>query len=579
MATKNYYLVDTENVGSTWKDLLPAKTQDDQILLFYTENSPYMSYTDLQMILQYPNQFELIRCNPGKNGLDFQLVSYLGYLLCGSPESRFVIISNDNGFDAVVKFWTDKGMSILRGNTFHILHPGEVEMQPDHHEVNIRSGRYSRRRRLGHGYRSSSYSETDRPAGTSVAATAEYPAAPVSMTISQTTPAFEPSNVSTVNAAFTADPVDNTAEPEMAAHTETDIVSESTFTMMVKDNSLKAWDPALASAISEPATGNFAANTTESAAESATGSVDEPVTGPAVKKRRTRTASRKTTKAEETEAFVTEPKTEATDPEENPDTSKPAARAKKSSSSRAKTGKNKKTETTPETAAKAEADMNTEPETAVKTDSKAEPETKEEVNTKTKPEAAARAALEATGDADTKAEPEAAAETGTKRKSGKTAPAKDSSKAAGKTGRTKTTAKSTEKTKTTKKAAANAASQTDDENETNVEGKAETSVTEEPSYEKQATKPARGRRKKATPEFAGATITEKAAIVRRYLPASFLDEPDSMDIVTDIVFGHDTTNHHQLHLAFVKSFGDERGTVLYKAFRPHLAEVRALAAK
>lgn len=559
MATKNYYLVDTENVGSTWKDLLPAKTQDDQILLFYTENSPYMSYTDLQMILQYPNQFELIRCNPGKNGLDFQLVSYLGYLLCGSPESRFVIISNDNGFDAVVKFWTDKGMSILRGNTFHILHPDEVEMQPDHHEVNIRSGRYSRRRRLSHSYRSSSYSETDRPAGASVTATAKSPAVPVSMTISQTTPAFEPSNVNTVNAALTADPVDNIAAPEMAAHTDTGIVPESTFTMTVKDNSLKAWDPVLASAISEPVTEIFAANTAEIAAESVTGSVDEPVTEPAVKKRRTRTASRKSAKAEETEAFIAEPQTEATVPEANPDTSKPAARAKKASSSRAKTGKSKKTETTPETAAKAEADMKTEPETAVKTDSETEPETKEEVNTK--------------------AEPEAATETGTKRKSRKTATAKDSSKAAGKTGRTKTTAKSTEKKKTTKKATANAASQTDDENETNVDDKAEASVTEESSYENQATKPARGRRKKATPEFAGATITEKAAIVRRYLPASFLEEPDSMDIVTDIVFGYDTTNHHQLHLAFVKSFGDERGTVLYKAFRPHLAEVRALAAK
>lgn len=553
MATKNYYLVDTENVGSTWKDLLPAKTQDDQILLFYTENSPYMSYTDLQMILQYPNQFELIRCNPGKNGLDFQLVSYLGYLLCGSPESRFVIISNDNGFDAVVKFWTDKGMSILRGNTFHILHPDEVEMQPDHHEVNIRSGRYSRRRRLGHSYRSSSYSETDRPAGASVTATAKSPAVPVSMTISQTTPAFEPSNVNTVNAALTADAVDNPAEPEIAAHTDTGIVSESTFTMTVKDNSLKAWDPALASAISEPVTESFAANATESAAESATGSVDEPVTEPAVKKRRTRTASRKTAKAEETEAFIAEPQTEATVPEANPDTTKPAARAKKASSSRAKTGKSKKTDTTPEI--------------------------KKEVNSSAEPEAAAEAAPEATEEAALKTEPETATETGTKRKSGKTATAKDSSKAAGKTGRTKTTAKSTEKKKTTKKATANAASQTDDENETNVDDKAEASVTEESSYENQATKPARGRRKKATPEFAGATITEKAAIVRRYLPASFLEEPDSMDIVTDIVFGYDTTNHHQLHLAFVKSFGDERGTVLYKAFRPHLAEVRALAAK
>lgn len=121
MATKKIFLVDTENVGSTWKDLLPIKMASDQILLFFTENSPNISYVDLELILQFPDRVEMIKCNPGKNGLDFQLVSYLGYLLKTASKSNYIIVSNDSGFDAVVKFWQDRGMSISRMNVHRIL--------------------------------------------------------------------------------------------------------------------------------------------------------------------------------------------------------------------------------------------------------------------------------------------------------------------------------------------------------------------------------------------------------------------------------------------------------------------------
>ena len=76
-------------------------------------------------------------------------------------------------------------------------------------------------------------------------------------------------------------------------------------------------------------------------------------------------------------------------------------------------------------------------------------------------------------------------------------------------------------------------------------------------------------------DFSNLTVSEKAALLRKYLPDDFSENQESLDIISDIMFGHDTTNHHQLHLAFVKNFGDEKGTLIYKAFRPHLAEFRA----
>lgn len=129
MASKKVYLVDTENVGTVWKELLPAKSGTDQILLFYTENSPYISYSDLQAIIQYPNTFEMIKCNTGKNGLDFQLVSYLGYLLKTASKTNYIIVSNDFGFDSVAKFWQERGMSVSRKNSSALLTSDEPEQK------------------------------------------------------------------------------------------------------------------------------------------------------------------------------------------------------------------------------------------------------------------------------------------------------------------------------------------------------------------------------------------------------------------------------------------------------------------
>lgn len=110
------YLIDTENVKSEWKNVLDKLGKKDTLLIFYTENSPNVSFADISNLVNYPFKYEMLPCFPGKNGLDFQLVTYLGYLLRRSPFREYVILSNDTGFDAVVYFWTGKGKRI---QTFH----------------------------------------------------------------------------------------------------------------------------------------------------------------------------------------------------------------------------------------------------------------------------------------------------------------------------------------------------------------------------------------------------------------------------------------------------------------------------
>ncbi len=131
MASRKVYLVDTENVATAWKEILPQKSQKDVIILFYTEHSPGISYMDLNVIREYPLSFDMILCYAGKNGLDFQMVSYLGYLIKTAPKSEYIIVSNDTGFDAVVKFWSDREIEVCRKSKSELTAPQKRETEDD----------------------------------------------------------------------------------------------------------------------------------------------------------------------------------------------------------------------------------------------------------------------------------------------------------------------------------------------------------------------------------------------------------------------------------------------------------------
>ena len=63
----------------------------------------------------------MISCYPGKNGLDFQLVSYLGYLLKSAGKTEYIIISNDMGYDCVIHFWKEQGYKVSRMTVYDLI--------------------------------------------------------------------------------------------------------------------------------------------------------------------------------------------------------------------------------------------------------------------------------------------------------------------------------------------------------------------------------------------------------------------------------------------------------------------------
>lgn len=108
------YLVDSENVGDIWVPLLVSSQEDDEVLVFYTAKSPHMNYENVRMLKETEKEADFIKCFEGSNALDFQLVSELGYRLSQNADREYVIVSNDTGFDAAVRYWSTRKMPVSR---------------------------------------------------------------------------------------------------------------------------------------------------------------------------------------------------------------------------------------------------------------------------------------------------------------------------------------------------------------------------------------------------------------------------------------------------------------------------------
>ena len=106
------YLVDFENVSSAGISGIQKLTKEDKVYIFYTVNASNMSFAAHLNLLSSPAEVVYYNvASGGKNALDFQLASFLGYLICQGQEKKFCIISNDRGFEYVKTFWERNGVA------------------------------------------------------------------------------------------------------------------------------------------------------------------------------------------------------------------------------------------------------------------------------------------------------------------------------------------------------------------------------------------------------------------------------------------------------------------------------------
>ena len=113
----NYYLIDYENVRAEGIKDLTRVSKKDTIILFYSDNCKNISLDVMDIIIKLKAHYISFKAKVGtKNALDFQLSSYLGYLIGQgkSQESKYYIVSNDKGYDCLCDYWKELGVTVER---------------------------------------------------------------------------------------------------------------------------------------------------------------------------------------------------------------------------------------------------------------------------------------------------------------------------------------------------------------------------------------------------------------------------------------------------------------------------------
>ena len=110
---RKFYLIDYENVNRSGLDGIEMLRKNDTVIIFYSKHADTLSFqlheklNDTKADITY---FDVDTV--GKNALDFQLASYIGYIVGKYEGSTCYIISHDAGFANVCNFWRKKGVKI-----------------------------------------------------------------------------------------------------------------------------------------------------------------------------------------------------------------------------------------------------------------------------------------------------------------------------------------------------------------------------------------------------------------------------------------------------------------------------------
>lgn len=116
---QNCYLIDYENVkvgGLYGLDLLP---ENNVVCIFFSENQNKMTVDEIENLKKTKAKIVTFKVDvKGRNALDFQLVSYLGYLIAEHLRHGYAvsyhIVTADKGFDNVVNMWRKFNIRIDR---------------------------------------------------------------------------------------------------------------------------------------------------------------------------------------------------------------------------------------------------------------------------------------------------------------------------------------------------------------------------------------------------------------------------------------------------------------------------------
>lgn len=111
----NYYLVDYENVTTHGLDGITMLSSEDVVCIFYSENADRITFGLHRRLNEAAAKIIYQEVEVGtKNALDFQLASYLGYIIHENKDKEvsYFIVSKDQGFSSLVHYWKKQKIDI-----------------------------------------------------------------------------------------------------------------------------------------------------------------------------------------------------------------------------------------------------------------------------------------------------------------------------------------------------------------------------------------------------------------------------------------------------------------------------------
>ena len=133
------FLIDFENVHEQGLVGIAKLRPEDTVHLFYTKNAAKIS---LDILSEVRAKLCFHKVNVGKQSLDMQLVSYLGFLIgTVGHEPEYIIVSNDLGFTNTLAFWGEKDtkLSQMPSMVFEEVAPA-AEEKPEEKEAPSQEG-------------------------------------------------------------------------------------------------------------------------------------------------------------------------------------------------------------------------------------------------------------------------------------------------------------------------------------------------------------------------------------------------------------------------------------------------------
>lgn len=109
------YLIDCENVGESGLSGIDQLLRSDEVILFYGKQQVSVSMDSHLSVIKAKCSVDIICADQsGRNYLDMQIATHLGYLLKAKPRAEFVIVSKDKGFDSVIDYVHSHGRMAYR---------------------------------------------------------------------------------------------------------------------------------------------------------------------------------------------------------------------------------------------------------------------------------------------------------------------------------------------------------------------------------------------------------------------------------------------------------------------------------